>query len=235
MLKNYRIRLALFCLSASITGTVAATGWTQGADSWIELTELTLDRENYERSAPDERAAFHVPSEASSAIASVAKTADIDPELGLSARARDQLQIWGPWLSSTGVSDNARQLVNFIERIDQHGLSTNAYGLDLLKSDIASRERSATLAIYKAVQVQDSDEDIEDEGARLERLLNATFKRVATHLGQGTVDPRKTQYRMYRDAPELDLDVLTNQINTGDLDVQNALLSVMPDLSLIHI
>ena len=249
MLNKLSSRLALFGLTATMTSVVAATGWSQGSDSWIALTELTLDRENYSRSAPDERAAFHVSSERTLAATNAADSAEIpeiDPELGLTARRRDELKIWGPWLSSTGVSDNARQLVNFIENIDHHGLSGNAYGLSMLKSDIAKRERAATIAIFDAAgarnkqfsDAQDAEglaaqtkvslNDADQEGVRLDRLLDSTLARVATHIGQGTVDPRKTQYRMYRDAPEVDIDALRSQVNTGVLDVNNALLSVMP-------
>jgi len=67
------------------------------------------------------------------------------------------------------------------------------------------------------------------KGARLERLLQASFTRLAHDLGQGVVDPRQTQRRMFRDAPTINAVQLMDDINAGLLDVRSALQRVMPN------
>lgn len=54
------------------------------------------------------------------------------------------------------------------------------------------------------------------------------FVRLAKDLGRGRVDPRKSQTRMFLDAPEVDTDQLLADIDAGRLDVRTALQFVMP-------
>ncbi len=245
-----RTLIAAAVAGLTVSATVAATGWSQSSAGWNTLDTLS-GQEIYTRSAPDAEAAFIVPvgRSVNAAILDEEVQAVVELEVDSSARTREQLQIWGPWLSSTGVSDNARQLVRFLETSARHGLSPKAYGLDMLKEDIAAREKAATIATFETaaqramrlaaepttndgpVVVMDNQQSIADadaEGERLERLLNSTFNRVAKHLGQGMVDPRKTQYRMYRDAPTVDTYALNAELEEGVLDVNSALRSVTP-------
>ena len=160
-----------------------------------------------------------------------------------SAERRETLATWGPWLTSTGVSDNARQLVGFLEGAGAHGLDGEAYGLSALAAGVAEREREATLRTLAAEdpwigEVLEAGLDPDERRAaaneraidaeRLGRRLEDAFRRVAVHLGRGTVDARTVQRGLYRDPPEVDVEALLAGLAVGELDVNAALLSVAP-------
>ena len=159
------------------------------------------------------------------------------------AERRETLATWGPWLTATGVSDNARQLLSFLDGAGAHGLDGEDYGLAALRGAVVERERAATLgALIEADpwiggvveagldererRARATEREIDVE--RLGRRFEEAFARLAGHLGRGVVDARTTQRGLYRDAPEVDADALVESLASGATDVNSALLSVMP-------
>ncbi len=245
-----RLHILLLSAGLTISSSLAANSWETAPELWVDQDSLQIGRGSYVRSESDERAALHrAPNHFQSAGASNNPDQSIAGRLLLdvSATSHNEQTIWGPWLRSTGVSDNARQLIAFLETVEHHGLSATAYRLDVLKRDIAERETAATLVAFKAAGaraqrlVRTTDdaafmdtslavtEQAGKRGARLERLLHSAFTRLARDLGQGVVDPRKTQSRMFRDAPTVNTVQLMDDIHAGRLDVRTALRSVMPN------
>lgn len=229
----------------SVSASVAATGWSSGTSSWSSFSVTSLKDAPYVRTAPDATAAFRVPVGRDVVLAEPDAFAalPLDLEVDNSARKRDELKIWGPWLSSTGVSDNTRQLIAFIESSHRHGLAPRSYGLELLKKDIAEREKAATIAAFESAadrnaRLADSSridahtiemlEEAHETGQDLEQRLDAAFVRLTKHLGEGVVDPRETQRSMFRDAPKVDIGSIQAELSQGLLDVNTALRSVIP-------
>lgn len=250
--RNPHSRILVALLSAGLTASssLAAQTWVSAPELLGDLNSSLPSSGGYTRSAPDNRAALHrTPDHLGSNVAAVTPRENVARKLLLdvSATSHSEQTIWGPWLRRTGVSDNARQLIEFLADIDHHGLSPNTYHLDLLQREIAEREVAATLGAFEAAAlraqrlVYNADDDgfrdaslkiIEHagkKGARLERLLQASFTRLAHDLGQGVVDPRQTQRRMFRDAPTINAVQLMDDINAGLLDVRSALQRVMPN------
>lgn len=237
--------IAAAVATLSVSATVTATGWSGNNSSWQNFDTSTLSDLPYVRTAPDASAAFRIPVGRDVIVAEpdLFQALPQDLEVDNSERKRDELKIWGPWLSSTGVSDNTRQLIAQIENSSRHGLAPRSYGLALLKQDIARRERAATVAAFESAAERstrlantpsaDTDaihalELAHEEGRQLEQRLEAAFVRLSKHLGEGVVDPRDTQRSMFRSAPKIDAESLTSQLADGSLDVNTALRSVMP-------
>ena len=165
------------------------------------------------------------------------------PVVDASAARRETLATWGPWLTGVGVSDNARQLLGFLDGVGAHGLDGEDYDLAGLRRAVRARERAATLAEIEAADpwvgaVRDAgldaderraaDRELEIDADRLDRRLEVAFARLAEHLGRGAVDARTVQQGLYRDPPEVDADALLEGLANGALDVDAALSSVMP-------
>ncbi len=196
----------------------------------------------YVRTGPDARAADYARRAVPPLGASIPDPAtNLADELTIDASAerRELLAEWGPWLTGTGVSDNARQLVALLEGAGAHGLDPQAYKLDELRAGIAQRERAATLLAAEARHVRNrqvpepGDRDVTETeyaagGERLGRHLDDAFASLATHLGRGVVDARTVQRGLYRDPPEVDVEGLAEDLARGLLDVNSALLSVAP-------
>lgn len=159
------------------------------------------------------------------------------------AERRDALATWGPWLTSTGVSDNARQLLRFLDGAGAHGLDGEDYDLAGLARAVAERERAATLAALVERDpwigaVAEAGLDAGERRAaageraigaeRLGRRLEAAFVALAGHLGRGVVDARSVQRGLYRDPPTVDTDALVEALASGASDVNAALLTVAP-------
>ena len=200
----------------------------------------------YVRGGGDARAARHA-SRAPRTLAVTGPDPATNPAdelvVDASAERRETLATWGPWLTGAGVSDNARQLLVFLDGARAHGLDGERYGLAGLRDAVAERERAATLAALEAQdpwigrvldagldarerRVADNESGIDAE--RLDRRLEAAFTALATDLGTGVAEARTAQRGLYRDPPEIDADALLEGLAGGALDVNAALLSVMP-------
>lgn len=193
----------------------------------------------YRRSAPDGRAAFHVPRTVTAPATGAAVPATSAAEADA---VRAQLATFGPWLARDGVSENAHQLIRAIADIQAHGLAPYAYELETLRRERDERERFATRNAFEAglarlllrldsVLTAQPDNQRADEAERLNATFQRSFVRLATHLGQGVVDARATQVDLFRDVPRVDTDALLDDLAAGRHDVDSALAALMPQHS----
>ena len=144
----------------------------------------------------------------------------------------------GPWLTGNGLSENSRQLINAISNAHLHGLNPEAYSLstilkyaDTLKFSapdsserpVLSEKDAALEALAPSIKRRTPDY----QHHQFEQILNREFSRLAKHLGQGTVDARAIQTRLYRDVPQVNTDKLLESVKVGKLSVSKALDSVV--------
>lgn len=97
--------IAAAVATLSVSATVTATGWSGNNSSWQNFDTSTLSDLPYVRTAPDASAAFRIPVGRDVIVAEpdLFQALPQDLEVDNSERKRDELKIWGPWLSSTGV------------------------------------------------------------------------------------------------------------------------------------
>lgn len=123
------------------------------------------------------------------------------------------------WVSSTGLSANASLLLARIDELDTHGLDPEAFDLRGLQAgvkrvfgDSAKRhERSYPVAV-----------------AALDYRFRRAFTDVARALGQGVVDARSVQRRLFRDPPEIDTRALLERLDGSEETVADVLDDVAP-------
>lgn len=138
---------------------------------------------------------------------------------------REQIQRLGPWLSDEGISHNAQVLIRALQDSRIHGLNPESYQLNsvLQTVDLLTHLDKGSAATQA--------NDLSDEAAlrfRLSDLLDSGFIKLANHLGQGVVDGRKLQSRLYRDAPKINAFNMLVSISSAELSVAEALSSIVP-------
>ena len=142
---------------------------------------------------------------------------------------REQIRRHGAWLSNDGISHNAQVLIRAIQDARVHGLNPEEYELSRILRTMD------TLTHLDQSAVLDSPEDnslgLNDERLlrlQLNDLLDRNFVKLSKHLGQGVVDGRKLQKRLYRDAPSINAFNLLVSISNAELTVRDALASATP-------
>ena len=142
---------------------------------------------------------------------------------------RELVRKVGPWLSNDGISHNAQVLIRTIQNARVHGLNPEAY-------ELASILRTMdTLTHLDQSAVLNSPEDnalgLNDERLlryQLNDLLDRNFIKLSKHLGQGVVNGRDLQKRLYRDAPDINAFNLLVSISNAKLTVREVLSTITP-------
>lgn len=130
---------------------------------------------------------------------------------------------------STTLSDNSRQLIRTIRNASVHGLNPDNYGLSQIMIAI-----DALSAMDLPVPLSDRLQGTvpQPDSDRLRQSFSASmdlaFARLATHLGEGVVNARKTQRGLFRDAPQINAEHLLASVWNDQQTVMEALDSVAP-------
>ncbi|MFK7994896.1 MAG: murein L,D-transpeptidase [Granulosicoccus sp.] len=135
----------------------------------------------------------------------------------------------GPWLTHDGISHNAQVLIRTIQDARVHGLNPETYELSsiLLTVDALSHLDD----MQKKTADKQAPNDIGGVNTlryKLSELLDSNFIKLAEHLGQGVVNGRELQSRLYRDAPRINAFNLLVSINNAELSTKEALSQVIP-------
>jgi len=148
---------------------------------------------------------------------------------GLSDEQIAMIHQFGPWLTDGGISDNAQVLIRTIQDARVHGLSPKAYGLPSILSILdALSYLDKSLTSANSTTGQNPKIEMDDLRLKLSTLLDTSFIQLSEHLGQGVVNGRKLQSRLYRDAPQINAFELLADVSSGALSAKEALSSVMP-------
>lgn len=140
-----------------------------------------------------------------------------------------QIRRLGPWLTDDGISDNAQVLIRTIQDARVHGLSPESYGLfSILRTVDALSHIDDKRSKSDDQNKNDAANSSEALRFKLGELLDTNFIKLAKHLGQGVVDGRTLQRRLYRDAPRVNAFNLLVSISSAELSVSEALRQVMP-------
>lgn len=134
------------------------------------------------------------------------------PELGAAYTAEQpgsKVQTSNIWLNDNELSKPARDLINYIARMDQHGLNSGRYN-------------------HNDLQAMLDKEITEDDRDRVSSSLHRAFKKVANAIGGGIIDPTVSQQEWDREAVSIDTDTLLVQISRGLMDVDTAFSSIEP-------
>ncbi len=145
---------------------------------------------------------------------------------------RDQIHRLGPWLSDDGISHNAQVLIRTIQDSRVHGLNPESYRLSDILQTVDLLTHLDSFSALSSVQdsTTDNSNELSDETAlrfQLGDLLDAGFIKLANHLGQGVVDGRKLQSRLYRDAPRINAFNMLVSISSAEISVAEALSSIV--------
>ena len=144
-----------------------------------------------------------------------------------SEKERDQIRKSGPWLSDFRLSHNAQVLIRAIQDARVHGLNPQNYHLAQIFSwvDLLTHLDQTRL---DSPQQQDSDwyRTASALKFQLNALLDSSFIDLAEDLGQGVVDGRKLQNRLFRDAPNVNAFNMLVSISNAELSASDALASV---------
>lgn len=135
----------------------------------------------------------------------------------------------GPWLSNDGISHNAQVLIRAIQDAGVHGLNPEEYELSRILRTMDTLTHLDQSDILDSAE--DNAQDLNDERLlrlQLNDLLDRNFVKLSRHLGQGIVDGRKLQKRLYRDAPSINAFNLLVSISNAELTVRDALASATP-------
>lgn len=146
-----------------------------------------------------------------------------------------QPTLHGPWLSASGLSANAQQLIRALQNAPVHGLNPEAYGLpQILRTvdQLASWDRTIanTLPDNKA-------QTLRDHAAlrtNLTRQLDAAFLAFTEHMGRGVVDASAIQLDLHRNAPRVFPQALLKRLKAGKLSVSRTLHSITPERPAYH-
>jgi len=210
---------ALFTIT--VTTSLILTGTANAAErvepQWLE----------YERSAPTLAAAREAIANSETIDKSDNNTQSLQPSDDLlndySAEQRARLEKYGPWLDEFGVSINAQQLLDHIADSRAHGLNPEAYNLDHLDK----LSRSLRVNLSSAVPGGSNTSTIKLR-SELKKGLTDSFTRFVTHLGQGVVDARDTQRRLFRDPPSVKAEKYLENLRRGQTDVNSIITSIEP-------
>ena len=138
----------------------------------------------------------------------------------------------GTWLHNDSLTSNALELIEAITHIGAHGLNPLAYQLPQIRT-------ATELFTQHVARMQTTDKAYEDSLAqnkivlryRLNTLFDTSFMKLVKHLGQGVVDGRDLQKRLYRDPPQVDAFRVLLDVTNNELSVNEALASVTPSHS----
>ena len=113
------------------------------------------------------------------------------------------------WVSGNRLSQPGRDLIDYIAKLNQHGLNPARYD---------STELQAML-----------DQEIaEDEIEAVSRKLQKAFHRVANAIGSGITDPTVSQKEWDREADSINPETLLQQVSRGLMDIDTILDSIEP-------
>ena len=135
----------------------------------------------------------------------------------------------GNWIHSDGLSDNAHELIRAIKNAKNHGLNPQAYQLSEINSAVdlfvhhlvkteATRSTKGRIPTTSEIALN----------IQLNILFETSFLQLVDHLGQGVVDGRNIQKRLYRDPPQIDAFQLLQSVKNDELSVSEALSLVTP-------
>ena len=211
----------------TMTTSLMLTGIANAAErvepQWLE----------YERSAPTLAAAREAIENSETIDKTNSSAQNLKPSDDLlndySAEQRTRLEKFGPWLDEYGVSSNAQQLLNHIADSRAHGLNPEAYNLDHLYK----LSQSLRVNLSSSVPGGKNTSTIKLR-SELKKGLNDSFTRFVTHLGQGVVDARETQRRLFRDPPSVKAEKLLEDLRRGQTDVNSIITSVQPSQAEYH-
>lgn len=183
----------------------------------------------YARSAPSAEAADYAPDHYRPFGNEHKLSLALELSSVLTADQLASLEIDGPWLTPDGLSINAQQLIRAIQNVAVHGLDPEQYGLtEILRTvdTLGGLDKPDTHAghLQRSVHLPGSL-SLRDE---LSRQMDEAFMRLTRHLGQGVVDARATQNRLYRNVPEVNEQALLDSVRQGRRSALQALDSVTP-------
>ncbi len=209
----------LFTLT--VTTSVMLTGISQAAErvepQWLE----------YERTAPTLAAAHEAIENSETIDSENVGTPSIQPSDDLindySAEKRARLEKYGPWLDEFGISSNAQQLLDHIADSRAHGLNPEAYNHDYLDK----LSQSLRVNLSSAVPGGNNTSTIKLRSG-LKKGLSESFSLFVTHLGQGVVDARDNQRRLFRDPPAVRAHNLLEKLASGQADVNSIIKLIEP-------
>ena len=142
---------------------------------------------------------------------------------------RELIRKLGPWLTNDGISHNAQVLIRTIQDARVHGLNPEEYDLTKILRTMDTLTHLDESAVLNSPE--DNALGLNDERLlrlQLNDLLDRNYIKLSRHLGQGVVNGRELQKRLYRDAPEINAFNLLVSISNAELTVREALTSVTP-------
>jgi len=113
------------------------------------------------------------------------------------------------WLTDSGLTQNARELISNVTQVGREGLSPDTYYASVLQGIVKSNGK----AFPKDV---------------INKLMDRAFHKLANDLSSGTVNPREVQKEWYRDAPRVDTAKLLDFIKQGRIGVNGAFATIRP-------
>ncbi|MFK8080130.1 MAG: murein L,D-transpeptidase [Granulosicoccus sp.] len=135
----------------------------------------------------------------------------------------------GPWLTDDGISHNAQVLIRTVQDARVHGLSPETYKLSSMLAIVdALSHIDDTRATTTSEHALSSDDEITALRLRLSRLLDDNFIKLTEHLGQGVVNGRAVQSRLYRNPPRVNAFNLLVSVSSAEISVKQALSQIMP-------
>lgn len=208
----------LLILANSPVSAQHSAGWSATAASL-----------NYERSGPTAEAARYAVK--STPDIGAAHALSLARELPTQCTAEElaTLTKYGPWLTKIGISDNAQQLIRAIQDAQVHGLNPQAYGQnDILTTldTLTHLDTTRTVSNDPLAAFDPRDDILRD---KFSQLLDDAFGELIMHHGQGLVDARATQNRLFRDVPDVHLGKYRQALSNGQLSVEDVLLLVQPN------
>ena len=123
---------------------------------------------------------------------------------------------------------NAQQLIRSIQNAHVHGLNPERYGQTEILTTLDTLAYLDTTRAVSNNPLATFDPRIDVLRDNLDQLLDTAFERLILHHGQGLVDARSTQYRLFRDVPKVQADTFIQAIANGQMSAEQALLSVQP-------
>ena len=133
----------------------------------------------------------------------------LDPQLGKAMAVPGSATIENTWVNNGALTENAQDLISYINNLSQHGLNPNRYKLGKLQ----------TLA--------DSPNAIANPESA-SKLLSESFTRVAHAIGSGITDPTVVQKEWDRQADTVDPAQLLKQVSRGLMDIDTAMATILP-------
>lgn len=152
----------------------------------------------------------------------------------LSEKHRQTLEHYGPWLTATGYSSNAQELIQSINDARVHGLNPEAYDISAILNTVRS------IAQLRSENTSDSDNNLKltkaiaAYRAAFDKQLGESFTKLANDLGKGATKAQKVQRQMFRAAPKVNAQEWLNAISKGQVTTSQALDSLMPQDQSYH-